>query len=247
MTERTKEALPQTGAMSSTMMRGEMTPGIRLLMGAGGGLLALYGRMRKGILGMGLTAAGIGIAARGIGNRPLSQMIGRDRTEGAVHITKAITINAPIDEVYRFWTNYANFPQFMEHVQSVTMENDGLSHWKVTGPAGSEVEWDAMTTDMQENRLIAWESVEGSQVKTSGRVQFHENPNGGTRITVTMDYTPPAGVLGHAVATLLGENPRQQMNDDLNRLKHLFEQGKTTVKGQRVTRDDAQTGSAYAG
>jgi uncharacterized membrane protein len=76
--------------------------------------------------------------------------------------------------------------------------------------------------------LIAWESLPGSQVKQAGFVRFDPNRGGGTRVSVQMEYLPPAGALGHAVAQLFGVDPRQAMNEDLMRLKSLLETGKTS-------------------
>jgi uncharacterized membrane protein len=118
------------------------------------------------------------------------------------------------------------------------------AHTKVAGPAGSTAEWDAVITEQIPNRVIAWESVEGSPVKTQGRVQFLENRNGGTRISVRMAYTPPAGALGHAVVAILGKDPKHQMDQDLALLKSLMETGETTVKDRKVTDQDLPESAA---
>jgi uncharacterized membrane protein len=177
---------------------------------------------------MALGAAGGLLAARSVTNLDARSLVGAGLGSNAIKVRKTINIYAPIDEVYAFWNNFENFPLFMNHIQEITMQ-DGQSHWKVAGPAGSAVEFQAQTMQNIPNQLIAWETIPGSQVHHAGRVRFDENPDGSTRVTVEMNYTPPAGAFGHAVAKLFGVDPRQAMHDDLVRLKSLLEQGKTST------------------
>lgn len=214
------------------------SPSMRLLTGVGGGMLALYGATRKGLIGSALGLAGLGLAARGVTNIDLKSLLGVSDRRDTIRINKAININASAEQLYQFWANYENFPKFMAHIEEVKDLGGGRSHWRARGPAGSTVEWDATTTRQMPNEELAWESVAGSQVQTQGKVQFHENPDGSTRVTVHLHYSPPAGMVGHAVASLFGANPKQAMDDDLARLKSLFERGETTVKGQKLTGQD---------
>jgi uncharacterized membrane protein len=73
---------------------------------------------------------------------------------------------------------------------------------------------------------------------SQGNVRFDPNEQGGTRVTVQMYYAPPAGAVGHAVASLFGRNPRQEMHEDLARLKSLFETGKTSSQGTHTYLSD---------
>ena len=230
--------IPALQGVSYTPQAGNWSPSMRLLSGVGGGTLALYGTMRKGFLGTLMQFAGLGLAARGVTNLDLKSLIGMGKRKDAILVNKAININAPVEELYRFWSNFENFPRFMQHVKEVKNLGNGRSHWKVAGPAGTTVEWDAITTRQIPDQMISWESVAGSDVQSQGTVQFRRNPDGGTHINVRMGYTPPAGALGHVVATLMGSNPRQEMNDDLGRLKSLFEEGKTTVEGRKLSGED---------
>ena len=86
---------------------------------------------------------------------------------------RTIRVAAPVEQVYRFWRNFENFPRFMEHVEAVTLRDaDGrLSHWKLKGPAGVKPEFDARLTRDEPNQQIAWNSTEGS-MQTSGAVTF---------------------------------------------------------------------------
>lgn len=93
--------------------------------------------------------------------------------------------------------------------------------------------------------MIAWRTQPGAAVDNAGVVRFEPNKEGGTRIDVRMSYNPPGGVAGHAAATLLGSNPRQEMNEDLARLKSLIEYGRTTTEGETVTREEFDASSRY--
>jgi uncharacterized membrane protein len=87
-------------------------------------------------------------------------------------------------------------------------------------------------------RLIAWRSLPGSEVDNAGRVRFEEISPGRTRIDVRMCYAPPAGVIGHGVASLLGVDPQRALEDDLLRVKSLLEEKRTSAHGKRVTREE---------
>lgn len=204
------------------------SPAMRLLSGAGGSLLTLYSLRRRGIMKPILSTAGLALATRGVTNLDPRSLLGLGMGENAIKVHKAINIDAPIDEVYQFWRNFENFPLFMNHVKEVSAEDD-LSTWKVAGPAGSTVEFQAQITRDVPNELIAWETLPDSQVHHSGFVRFDENWDDGTRVSVQLSYVPPAGALGHAVAQLFGVDPRQAMNEDMVRLKSLLEEGRTST------------------
>lgn len=224
--------------MPMTDAEGNLTPGIRLLLAGGGGLLTLYGRLRGGIIGSALSMGGLGLAARGVTNTDFRRLFGYGGVKDAVQITKSINIDASPEELYRFWQNFENFPRFMSNVKEIRRLSGDVSHWVVEGPAGTTVEWDALTTEQEPNQRISWESTSDSTVKSMGSVRFDPNNRGGTRVTVQMSYTPPAGAVGHAVASLFGKNPKQQMNEDLMHLKSLMETGKTTTQGITTRRQD---------
>jgi uncharacterized membrane protein len=202
------------------------SPATRLISGVGGSLLTLYGLRRSGLSKPLLSTAGLIITARSVTNMDTRSLLGVGG-ENLIKVRKAINIDAPIDEVYQFWRNFENFKLFMDHVKEITV-NDDVSTWQVAGPAGSTVELQSHITRDIPNESIAWESLPDSQVKHAGFVRFDPSRDGGTRVSVQMEYLPPAGVVGHAVAQLFGVDPRQAMNDDLIRLKSLLETGKTS-------------------
>ena len=157
---------------------------------------------------------------------------------GRIHVTEAVTINREISEVYQFWKNFENFPQFMKHVESVTKTGDDTWHWKAKAPLGMSVEWGASITSDIEDRRIGWQSLEGSDIANSGVVEFKPKMERGTQIKVTMIYEAPGGKLGEWAAWALGEEPSIQVADDLRRLKMLMETGEIiTIDGQPSGRE----------
>jgi len=134
----------------------------------------------------------------------------------------------------------------MAHLREVRRIGEGLSHWVAEGPAGTTFEWDAITTEEIPGQLIAWKSVEGATVGNAGVVKFLPNEQGGTRIDVRMTYAPPAGALGHVVASLLGVDPKHAMDEDLVRFKSLIEDGRTSAHGRVVRREELEASAGPA-
>jgi uncharacterized membrane protein len=142
----------------------------------------------------------------------------------------AITVRHPVEVVYRFWRDFTNLPSFMSHLESVEVSGDGRSHWTANAPAGTTVDWDAEIVEDRPNERIAWRSLEGSKVGNSGAVWFTPAPGGrGTEVRVELSYDPPGGALGKVVAKLFGEEPQQQLTDDLRRLKQVLETGQVVL------------------
>jgi uncharacterized membrane protein len=203
-------------------------PGTRLLVGAGGLALLAFLRRRRALP---LRIAGAALLARAVTNVALRRIV-RGKLPGVV-VQKSVSIHAPIDQVFHLWANPENFAKFMAHVIEVKKHGNRY-RWIAEGPAGIPVEWEAEVTDAVPNRLLAWRSLPGSRIETSGRVLF-KNENGVTRAHIRMQYSPPAGVAGHIVAALFGRDPKSEMHADLARMKSLLELGKTRARGRRVT------------
>ena len=171
---------------------------------------------------VGITAVDVFAAVKaqrdGNGHQPVQP--------GRRDLRAAVTVWRPPEEVYRFWRDLENLPSFMYHLKSVTVDSAGRSHWVANSPLGAPVEWDAEITEDVPNARIAWKSLPGAKIDNRGRVEFTPTADGrGTEIRVTMSYAIPGGTLGKAVATLFGESPDQQVNDDLRRLKQILETG----------------------
>ena len=147
-----------------------------------------------------------------------------------IHARGSCIVNREPAEVYSFWRKFDNFPRFMRHVESVRDLGDGRYRWVATGPAGMTVEWDAMIVADDPGKVITWRSLENADVDNAGAVRFERAPGGrGTIVRVNIEYNPIGGVLGAAVAKLFGEEPEQQINEDLRRFKQVMEIGEVVV------------------
>jgi uncharacterized membrane protein len=145
--------------------------------------------------------------------------------EHARRVKAAVTVRQSPEEVYRFWHDFQNLPRFMAHLESVQPIGDGRSHWKASAPAGRTIEWDAEVVEDRPNELISWRSVKGP-VDNSGSVRFARAPGErGTEIRLDMRYAMPGGAVASTVAKLFGEEPAQQVRDDLRRFKQVVETG----------------------
>jgi uncharacterized membrane protein len=207
-----------------------------------GGALAAYGLKRREVPGGAAAIAGAALLYRGAtGHCDVYHALGINRGPGAgviadrgsdtrrklggsrgILVEESVVVNRSIHELYRFWGNLENLPQFMAHLESVAQREEGISHWVARGPLGMPVEWDARIINDVQDKLIAWQSLEGSMVSTAGSVHFDEGP-GGTKVTVRLQYHPPAGKVGAAIARLFGEDPAQMIREDLRRFTQLME------------------------
>jgi uncharacterized membrane protein len=156
-----------------------------------------------------------------------SRRLGRtDGAAGASSVKKAITVNRPAHEVYAFWRDLENLPRFMRHLESVQTTGETRSRWRAKAPLGRTVEWEAEVVEERPDELIAWRSLAGADVRSSGSVRFGEAPGGrGTEVVVELEWSPPGGAVGETVAKVLGEEPATQLADDLRRLKQVLETG----------------------
>lgn len=221
----TKERLV-TGGLGTALALNALarrSPGSLLLAALGGGLIY---RATTGYC-PGYARLGIDHARRGSAQPT-------DYFQRGIHVEVAYTITKPADELYRFWRNFENLPRFMRHLQAVQVRDTLHSHWVVKAPAGGTVEWDAQIINDEPDRLIAWASLPGADVDNAGSVRFLPAPGQrGTEVRVVLDYIPPAGKLGSAVAWLFGEEPEQQIKEDLRHFKQLMEVGELpTTEGQ---------------
>jgi uncharacterized membrane protein len=208
---------------------------------AGAAVIALALR-RKRLRGVLFPLGGTLLSRAVTGRCAVNRALGRNtakadrvspvaRGEG-IKVERTITVNRPREEVYLFWRQLENLPRFVDHLESVTVLDEDRSHWVAKAPAGTRVEWDASIQDEIENELIAWRSLPGSDIDNAGSVHFI--PAGdGTEVRVVMSYDPPAGSVGAAVAKLLGEEPEQQVEEDLRRFKQVMEAVETPARSRK--------------
>jgi uncharacterized membrane protein len=158
------------------------------------------------------------------------------RGNRGIKVVRAVTIRKPASELYRFWRDLPNLMQVIKHRVSITTTAEEESHWVVSAPGGRMVEWDAVIINDEPDRLIAWRSREGAAVDNAGSVRFENAPGDeGTEVTVALEYNPPGGALGAAVAKLTRDSASSQVYDALHRFKALMEAGEIpTIEGQSV-------------
>lgn len=208
-----------------------------------GSALLFYGLRNRGITGTGAAVLGTGLVARGMTGHCQVYSVLEMRTASederqpakrAIRVEKTMTINAPVEKLYRFWREIENLPRVMHHLRSVEQLDERRSHWITNGPAGMEVQWDADIISDVKNEHIAWQSTEHADVYHAGAVHFHPAPQGrGTEVKVVIRYTLPAGVFGMTFARLFQDSPEKQIEEELRRLKSFIEAGEVpTTAGQ---------------
>ena len=222
------------------------SPTTRVLAGCAGVGLLVYGAIHGKSIGKAAGVNGAILLARSVLNAPLDRIVGADQTVG-IHVQKTISINATPSELYDFWKNLENYPKVFSHVNQVTREKEGLFRWQVPGPAGIPLTWTGRITRLVPEKTIEWWSTPESTIENHGIVHLDAEKDGRTRVHIEMSYNPPAGLLGHAVAALLGLDPKNSMDQDFVRLKSLFELGKTRAHGHEVMKTELNTTGNLAG
>jgi uncharacterized membrane protein len=214
-------------------------PGTRALVALTGGGLFAYGLTRRAPWACFAGTAGLALAARSLSRRGLGHLLEGHGGRHFIEVHKTLTIAGPVGRVFPFFAGYQNFPRFMTHVREVRDLGGGRSHWVAAGPAGTSVSWDAHTIGFEPNRLLAWRSEPGSAVPNTGVIRFEPTPGGDTRVDIRLRYRTLGGVLGHWAARLFGADPASSMDEDLERLKTLIQEGSTRVPGKgEVARQD---------
>jgi uncharacterized membrane protein len=218
----------------------------RIASAVGGGALVGYaiktrsktavalGLIGAGLLYRGATGQCDAYRALGVNTAGTGDDVARD-----VHIEKSITIGVSPNELYKFWRNFENLPQFMDDLESVTPLDGNRSHWVAKGPGGANVEWDAEIYNEREGEFIAWRSLPDADVTNAGSVHFEAAPGGrGTYLKVVLNYNPPGGKAAQLFAKLFGKEPGQLVDSNLRRLKQLLEAGEIpTTEGQTSGRE----------
>ncbi len=226
------------------MMQSNWSPAFRhLSAGVACGLLVFGFRGKMTRRAITLPTASL-LLLRAITNTELKRLVGIGAGRRAVDVHKTLHIDLPVDEVYSFWKNFKNFPEFMPHLREVRELDDARSHWVAYGPGHTTFEWTSVVTRADLNSLLAWKSEPGSSVPNAGVVKFTPNRWGGTQVDIQMSYNPPGGMLGDAIATLLRRDLKTALDQGLLRLKSLLEEGKATARGRTVTLDDVARNEA---
>lgn len=223
-----------------------VSPAERWAAGLGGAALAALGLKQRSVTGLivaGIGAALVDRAVRGhcsvysalkIDTAHRNSSRPEDYFSRGIHVEHSVTINKSPEELYRFWRDFKNLPRIMDHIESVVVQDDKRSHWMAKAPAGYKIEWNAEIINDEPDKLIAWRSLPEATVPNSGSVRFAAAPaDRGTEVHVVIDYIPPAGRIGWLVARLFGQEPKQQVQEDLRRFKQFMETGEVpTIEGQ---------------
>ncbi|HEY0060843.1 MAG TPA: SRPBCC family protein [Telluria sp.] len=207
-----------------------------LVRGGALGLIALLAPRSIVTLAIGLV--GMGMMARSTSGPSRRERQARRARTSPVSIEKTIRIDAEPGQVYALFANYDNFPRYMANVAAVRDLGNGRSHWIVHGPAGTEWQWNSFLTEDSAPRRLAWESEPGAEIAQAGAIEF-EPVRGGTRVKVHLSYRPPAGAPGHALASLLGDDPGQQLEQALTRMKSLIESGSLSAAARYSGKADS--------
>lgn len=214
--------------------------------------LVALGIVRKSTGGTLLALAGGGLLYGGLsGHFPACALFGAKKEEGSgaelqkppvkknapghggVLVTKVVTIDKSSAELYAFWRDFTNLPKIMQHLESVETLSQTRSRWTAKAPAAQSVSWEAEIERDEPGKLIAWRSVEGSTIENSGSVRFSPTTGDrGTQVKIALEYKPPGGALGVVIAKLFGEEPQQQIEEDLNRFRQLMETGEVATNGR---------------
>jgi len=189
-----------------------------------GGAIGLYALTRNQRGKAAMSAVGF-YAAR---------QMGKIREARKQEVVNTFAINCTPESAYRYWRDFANLPRFMRHLDSVRILDGNRTEWTALGPLEMKIRWTAELTEDRQNERIAWRSLPGSQVETNGSVEFRPGANGrGTLVTARVEFVPPAGSVGRALAAIVGKDPQFTVREDLRRFKSLIEAGEVpTTTGQ---------------
>lgn len=216
---RAPSRLSQAGDWKKVDLRQEhWSPATRLLTGIMGAVL-IRGVARGSALGVLGGLLGSALLYRSATNKPITRNVGG----GMIDVHETIDIDAPVERVFGLFEAQENYPNFMRNVREVRREAGGRTHWVMNGPAGAKMEFDSTTTVHKPNEMLGWRTIPGSRVEHSGVIRFLPLEGRGTRVDVSMSYSPPAGAVGHAIAKALKADAHTELREDLARIKSIAE------------------------
>lgn len=212
-------------------------PAERAALGLLGTAFLLGGfRARSGLISVLFGGTGLGLLTLALREQnPIATALKIDAEDGRVSVRDAVTVSKDRDAVYRIWRDFSGLPRLMGHLQAVEELEGGRSRWTAEAPPPlGTVSWEAELTADEPGRRIAWQSIPGSGITNSGEVLLRDAPGGrGTELVVRLEYVPPGGVTGALLARMFGQEPAQQLRDDLMRFKREQELGYApTTEGQ---------------
>jgi uncharacterized membrane protein len=175
-----------------------------------------------------LLVTGAGVAA---GFYMMSRVFGGKKIHTlpygyGIKLKRAVTVNCSPHELYCYWRNLTILPKLFDNLLSVQVLDAKRSHWTLKVPGGMSLHWDAEITVDRDNEMIGWRSLEGAGLDNAGYVRFeHSTGDRGTVVRIALQYNPPAGKIGAAIATLFGEKPEGLIEEALRKFKQQMEAG----------------------
>ncbi len=217
--------LSKQNKASKPLLKNNVSNLERILMVTSGAYL-LYNALSKENKSITQAGAGGAMLLRGIsGYCPVYDAADHLMNDKAsnVNIRVNSVIEKPVSEVYAFWRNLENLPKFMNHLASVKTVSSTISEWTAKGPSGiGQLSWNAEIIKDEKDKLLSWNSIEGSSIKNAGKVVF--KPKGkATELDVTISYHAPLGVAGESAAKLLNPYFEKLVKDDISNLKIYLE------------------------
>jgi uncharacterized membrane protein len=154
-------------------------------------------------------------------------------------IEASVTIQRPVEEVFRFYRDFKNLPSFLGDVMDIEQIGPATSRWAIQGPLGIRANWTMQVTEERTNELIRYETVTSPLLRTSWEIHFAPGSEAGeTEVREVMKV--PLGGLGRAALALIGKFPAEEVASNLHRLKQVMEVGRVTDKSYSVAGKFAQ-------
>ena len=207
-------------------------PGERLASGLVGGVLAVAGLRRHSLGGLAVAGVGAALMLRAVVGRCAAYRVRAIRR--GIHVRRVITIQCAPREVYDLCRDLTNLPRFMHHLESVTLEDAGISRWVIKeGP--TRLAYRAEIVEDTPGRRLRWRSLPGGDLAHEGELDFRVAPaDRGTEVVIKLHYFPPGGlVVASTLYALLRWLARTQLGMELVRLRQLIETGELATGARR--------------
>lgn len=183
------------------------------------GALLAYGMRRRGFVGFTAGMVGAGLLTSLLIPRVTPRFTGTARTHRPIDVSRSFEVGRPAAEVFAFLRNFEHFPLIGGVLHSVEDFDDGRSRWRVAARNGALIEWDVIITKYVPPRVIAWESVPGSAVESSGTIRFAPAGEDATRVDVTLHYLPRTTAAAQAFRPLVSRGPERRVRAAISRIE----------------------------
>lgn len=181
------------------------------------------GLMSAGLLARGATGYCPAYDAMGVNHADTREALSGDR---GVHVREAVTINAPAEELYRFWRQLDRLPEVMPHLERVEQLDTKRSRWTAKAFDTVPVTWEAEIINEVPYETIGWRTLPGESIQHAGSVTFKPSATGlGTRLAVHLQYAAPGGKAASWLTWMAGEDPAKHTREGLRAIKRRFEGG----------------------